>query len=231
VSIPTISAYQMPRRSDLPADVATWRPERTRAALLIHDMQKYFLDFFPPGQAPVVDLLANIARIRQRCSEIGVPVHYTAQPGGMTDQQRGLLRDFWGPGMTTSQEHRDIVGALAPDDGDRIFTKWRYSAFHQSDLLECLSEQGRDQLIICGVYAHIGCMMTASDAFTNNIQAFLVSDAVADFSLADHLMALDYAGRCFAATPDTNTVLGDLGSAGSSRGASSPGRSGGSSEP
>jgi len=37
---------------------------------------------------------------------LGVPVAYTMQPGSMTDDEGGLLKDFWGPGMRA-----DLVAA------------------------------------------------------------------------------------------------------------------------
>ncbi|VTR59472.1 Isochorismatase [Serratia fonticola] len=102
-----------------------------------------------------------------------------------------------GRGLNKHPEQQAVVSELAPDADDTVLVKWRYSAFHRSPLQEILQESGRDQLIICGVYAHIGCMTTAIDAFMRNIKPFMVADGLADFSREEHLMALRYtAGRC-----------------------------------
>lgn len=195
VGIPPIEPYMFPAPGDLPANTAQWTPDPDRAVLLVHDMQRFFLAPFPDSVRE--PLVSNSAALRDRCAAVGVPVAYTAQPGSMTEQERGLLADFWGPGMRKDPGDRAVVDALAPQDDDWQLTKWRYSAFHNSPLLERMREAGRDQLIICGVYAHVGILMTAVEAFTNDIQAFVVADAVADFNEQYHRLALDYAAeRC-----------------------------------
>ncbi|MEU1409420.1 isochorismatase family protein [Streptomyces sp. NPDC005728] len=203
--IPPIDPYPFPTAGDLPANTARWTLDPDRAVLLVHDMQRYFLAPFPGTVRD--ELVRNAAQVRGWCAERGVPVAYTAQPGGMSEQERGLLKDFWGPGMRTTPADREIVGELAPSPGDWVFTKWRYSAFFRSELLERMRASGRDQLILCGVYAHVGVLMSAVEAFTNDIQPFLVADAVADFSEEYHRLAIRYAAERCAMVVTTKEVL------------------------
>ncbi|CAN7457544.1 isochorismatase family protein [Rhizobacter sp. LjRoot28] len=207
MTIPRIASYPMPAADSLPANRVDWRLDPARAVLLVHDMQEYFVDFFDRSAAPVPELIDHIARLREACHRVGVPVVYTAQPAEQSAAERGLLQDWWGPGITRLPEQAPVVAALSPRPDDTVLVKWRYSAFERSDLRERMRAQGRDQLIITGVYAHIGCMMTAGAAFMNDIQPFFVGDAVADFSLDEHRMALDYVvGRCGVVT-STESVL------------------------
>ncbi|MBW5481390.1 isochorismatase family protein [Streptomyces bambusae] len=193
--LPTVESYPLPTHRTLPENVADWTPDPDRAVLLVHDMQRYFLAALPDPLRG--DLVHNAAQLRKRAAALGVPVAYTAQPGRMTQEERGLLKDFWGPGMRTDAADREVVPELAPEDGDWVLTKWRYSAFFRSDLLERMRAAGRDQLVLCGVYAHVGVLATAMDAYANDIQTFLAADAVGDFSEAHHMLALTYvAQRC-----------------------------------
>ena len=203
--IPQISPYPLPADGDLPERQVPWTVDPARAVLLVHDMQRYFLRPLPREVAE--PLTANAVALLGHCRAAGVPVVYTAQPGSMSDVDRGLLKDFWGPGMRVDPVDREIIDELAPGPSDWLLTKWRYSAFHRTDLLQRMRVHGRDQLIICGVYAHVGILMTAVDAFTHDIQPFLVADAVADFSAQDHRMAIDYAAQCCAAVLNTQEVL------------------------
>ncbi|WP_243521995.1 isochorismatase [Bacillus pseudomycoides] len=210
MAIPTISVYPMPLDSDLPSNKVTWKPDPKRAVLLVHDMQEYFLDAYRAEESPRVELISNIQLIRKTCKELGVPVVYTAQPGGQTLKQRGLLQDFWGSGIPEGPHKQKIVDELTPDENDIFLTKWRYSAFKKTNLLEILHKQGRDQLIICGVYAHIGCLLTACEAFMDGIQPFFIADAVADFSQEHHKQALQYASDRCAVTTMTSLLVADL---------------------
>jgi len=266
VRIPRIAPYPMPARTQPGTGPAGWRPDPRRAALLIHDMQRYFVDFFPPGRSPTTELVGNTVLAREAASAAGLPVIYSAQPARMSRAERGLLHDIWGAGMTdctaaeqgpgghakdqrsmtdctaaeqgpgghakdqrsmtdcTAAEqgpgghakdersmtgkprHHEIIAELTPGPHDFVVTKYRYSAFFRTGLDALLSSLGRDQLIVCGVFAHIGCLFTVGDAFSRDIETFLLADGIADFSLRDHLMALDYAARLCAVTMTTNQL-------------------------
>lgn len=210
MGIPAIAPYSMPTENELPQNRIDWRPRVDRVALLIHDMQNYFLEPFTPDTSPVTDLIENIRVIRDRCDALGIPVIYTAQPGAQTQEQRGLQWDMWGEGIPGGAKAEAISDALTPRSQDTVLTKWRYNAFLRTDLAAELVARGRDQLIVTGIYAHIGCLMTASHAFMTEIQAFLVADAVADFSADYHRMALDYASQRCAATISAAGLLAEF---------------------
>lgn len=210
MALPTIQPYTMPVAADLPQNRVAWTPDPKRAVLLIHDMQQYFLNAFTVGQSPVNELLTHIRTLREQCRHLGIPVVYTAQPDGQTPEERGLLLDFWGTGINDHPELKHVVPELAPEEGDIVLTKWRYSGFRKTNLAQIMQDSGRDQLMVTGIYAHIGCLMTACEAFMQDIQPFFVADAVADFSLENHQMAITYAAQRCAVTLTTEDVLHHL---------------------
>jgi bifunctional isochorismate lyase/aryl carrier protein len=210
MGIPKIKHYDAPKSVVLARPPLTWRIEPDRAALLVHDMQNYFLRAYESSLF-VAQIVANIDRMRRTCHRLCVPTFYTAQRGGQDEGSRGLLLDFWGAGMPEEEEAQAIAHGLEPVEGkDQLLVKHRYSAFARSDLLERLKEQRRSQLIICGVYAHIGCLVTAFDAFMADIKPFFVSDALGDFSLDHHAMALRHVAHCSGKVLSTEQVLSEL---------------------
>lgn len=210
MTIPKIASYPMPDASHLEPARCQWQLAAERCALLIHDCQDYFFDFYDRSAEPIPSLVHNIQQLAAACRSLGIPVYYSAQPPQQSLAERGLLQRWWGPGLTAAPLRANIVEALRPQSRDLVIPKWRYSAFARSNLNELLKAQGRDQLIICGLYAHIGCLMTAGSAFMADIEPVLVADALADFSLQDHLSALDYARRCCANVRTCAELISEL---------------------
>jgi bifunctional isochorismate lyase / aryl carrier protein len=209
MAIPAIAPYELPDPAGVEPNRAPWSLDPARATLLIHDMQNYFIDAYQMGEEPMRTVLPNIVEIRERCSALGIPVVYTMQPGDQHPSRRGILADFWGPGLTTGRD-TEVTEVLTPRETDIQVTKWRYSAFQRTDLRQLLGHHGRDQLIVTGVYAHMGCLLSAAEAFMSDVQPFFVADATADFTEDEHRMALDYAAKRCSAVVTTDTVVESL---------------------
>lgn len=193
-----------------------WQVEPSRALLLIHDMQHYFVQAFervhegtPIQDAQINVAVANLRRMIDTAHRAGIPVVYTAQPPRQTPADRCLLNDFWGAGLQ-DDNGAQILAELAPTSSDTVLTKWRYSAFVRSPLEQRMNQLGRDQLIIGGVYAHIGCLATAQDAFMRDIEPFLVADALADFSEQKHRIACQLAAGQCARVLSTDQAVGQI---------------------
>lgn len=199
--------YELPEPHEYQSPLVDWPADPRRSVLLVHDMQRYFVERFDQEQAPGRNLISNIASAVQTARRFDIPVFYTAQPGNMTPEQRGLLKDFWGPGMTVAPDHRRVIDPLEPTESDLILDKWRYSAFARSSLENELKARNRDQIVLCGVYAHVGVLATALDSYSKDYQTLIIADAVADFDRERHLSTLDYLARVAARVLPTSIVL------------------------
>ncbi|QBM99086.1 phenazine biosynthesis protein PhzD [Pseudomonas aeruginosa] len=194
----------MPTAQQLPANLARWSLEPRRAVLLVHDMQRYFLRPLPESLR--AGLVANAARLRRWCVEQGVQIAYTAQPGSMTEEQRGLLKDFWGracaPVRPTARWSRSWrrAGRLAAD---------QVALQRLLPLRPAPADARRRPRPVGAVrrIRHVGVLISTVDAYSNDIQPFLVADAIADFSEAHHRMALEYAASRCAMVVTTDEVL------------------------
>jgi bifunctional isochorismate lyase/aryl carrier protein len=195
----------VPPQRPLPASRAPWTLDPARAAVLVHDMQAYFLRPYDPSSELLTGLLEGSARVLVAARAVGLPVFYTAQDGDHSD--RGLQGDLWGPGMSAAEADTAIHPVVTPVEGDTVLVKKRYTAFAGSDLAERLRAAGRDQLVIVGVYAGIGITATAFDAFCRDVQPFVVADATADLGAEQHQRALELVASCTGVVAGVDAVV------------------------
>lgn len=185
----------------------TWPIEPQRCALLIHDMQPHYLKIVNEPQRK--HLIANVNTISAACVERQIPI-FASQVLPVGDvAERGLMLDMWGKGP----EHGNhaIDPSIGLSDGEfRYLVKRSYSAFYGNDFDVLLRRLRRDELIVVGVYTSIGCRISAVDAFMRDIRVFLVSDATADMSEADHEIGLRSAAHTCARIVSSENVLQEL---------------------
>lgn len=192
MAIPSIAPYEIPEPTQ--ERRVSWGIDPESCAVLVHDMQNYFIRAYDESAEPMSTAIASMVSVVETARANNIPVIYSVQPGDQHPYRRGLLREFWGNGMSEGVDTK-VVDPLRPREEDIVITKWRYSAFARTDLLHLMSEAGLDQLVITGVYAHMGCQATAVDAFMNDIKPFIVSDAIADFSKEEHATTIDFVNK------------------------------------
>lgn len=164
-----------------------WALDPTRAALLVHDLQPYYLDVLAANVR--TRLVAQVERIVGWAAERRMPVIGSGPRPASVLAQRGLLGQLWGLGPTRDQATATAVQGLESDHV-RWIRKRSYSAFFATDLAEELRRLGRDQLVVVGVFATAGVLATTYDAFARDIECIVPIEATADYTGDLHATAL-----------------------------------------
>lgn len=183
-------------------------PTLEQSALLVLDMQAYFLDKTSHAYIPSAPaILPRINALISAYARHGLPVflsrHINTQlnAGRMADWWRDLIReDSPFSGFTPGLEHQH----------GKPFTKTRYDAFIDSPLDEFLREKNIAQLVICGVMTHLCCETTARSAFMRGYEVFFTVDGTATYNQALHhasLLSLAHGFATLQLAQDTLNIV------------------------
>ena len=150
----------------------------------------------------------NTAKIARAARAKSIPVIF-ANDAHIKGLDREL--ELWGEHGIAGTPEAQTSPELEQQDGDFLIEKRRYSAFFQTGLRLLLDELGVRTLILCGFDTNICVVHTAADAYFNNFDLIVVSDATGTFLIGDQAEGLEYMNRCYAAKIiDTEAVLGLL---------------------
>ncbi len=187
---PRIADYQLDFAAYLELNRCSWSVNPSEAALLIYDMQTWYVNRYEDPSR----LVGNIRRLKSAADAVCVPSIYAEADPVRNLAERGIARDLWGDGIGAVQDAQSgddqIYGELAPGNSDFLIRKRKYSAFFETGLEALLRRMNRSQIILCGNYANHGCMTTAVDAYMRNFKVFFVADALGAFDAAAHDLAL-----------------------------------------
>ena len=178
--------------SNNPLADQTLDPETT--ALLVIDVLGDVTDH--PASEVLVPAYAQAARLAECCRENEIPVIFTndAHLPGIDRELR-----LWGDHGLAGSEEAQVAAVMKLSDEDYIIEKRRYSAFFQTGLRLLLDELGARTLILCGWDTNICVRHTAADAFFNNFDLIVASDATATFLVGDQAQGLEEMKVCYGA--------------------------------
>jgi isochorismate hydrolase len=179
-----------------------------RLALLVLDMQSYFLDkashAFVPG-APAI--LPNIEKLIHAFADRSRPVIFTRHTN--TPTNAGRMADWWRELLTPDSPASAVVPELDTTQGI-VIEKHQYDAFYQTELEQTLRGRGVEQVVVTGVMAHLCCETTARSAFTRGFGVFFVVDGTAAYTEAFHRAAALNLAHGFAVPVLAEEILAEF---------------------
>lgn len=190
----------------------------TRAALLVVDMQRAFMEenssmgaagLSPermrtaiPGALQLVEAAraASIPRIFTRYVYLQGMVDF-----GLVRTERAAARKAVGS-LALGTEEAELIEELQVRDDEIIIDKARPSSFYGTRLEPVLTTLGIQTLVVCGVTTNICVETTVRDAGQRDYNTFVVSDAVAEYSEERHQHALNSMAWTFAHVVEARDV-------------------------
>ncbi|MBU0684238.1 MAG: cysteine hydrolase [Candidatus Thermoplasmatota archaeon] len=194
-----------PYLSDHRNNTHAFSPERS--ALLVIDMQRYFLESDSHAFIPAAtEIVGNVTSILEAYRRRDLPVIFTRHANSRGAPAVSMER-WWRDVLYEDDQLSEISPALAPEPGEHVLQKSRYSAFVGTDLEGRLRSLGIERILITGVMTHLCCETTARDAFMRDFDVFIVIDGTASKSEDLHTASLRTLTDGFAIPVTTEEVL------------------------
>ncbi len=187
------------------AEQHKFRPDN--AALIVIDMQRYFLDKSSHAYLPDSEhMIGNVLNLLSSSRERSLPILFTRH-AHKRGEDLGNMGNWWGDVIREGTEMSELDDRFAPLPRERVFRKTQYSAFVGTGLEKWLRARGVSQLLVTGVMTHLCCETTARDAFMRGFEVFFVVDGTASKALDLHLSSIKTLTDGFAIPVSTKEVL------------------------
>ncbi|MFC1528439.1 isochorismatase family protein [Candidatus Latescibacterota bacterium] len=167
-----------------------------QSALLVLDMQRYFLDecshAYIPSSPTIIPKIKNLANA---FNKINAPIILTRHLNSNKDA--GLMATWWEDIITEKTDLSEILPELHLPEAI-VIKKTQYDAFYRTPLEDMLREKEISQLVITGVMSHLCCETTARSAFVRGFTVFFPVNGTATYNEDFHLATLITLSHGFA---------------------------------
>jgi len=182
--------------------------EPKNSALLVIDMQKFFLNpeslTFTEGGLAIVENIRDLIRAYRSHS---LPVIYTCHVHKSAQMDGGMMSWWWKGICLEGTEESKIFEEIKPLPEEKIVFKHRYSAFYNTDLEIVLRCLGVKDLVITGIMTNLCCESTARDAYFRDYRVFFLLDATGSVNEDLHVAGLKNIAFGFGYVTDTSDIL------------------------
>jgi len=194
-----------------PFNTHTIQLNREKAALLVVDMQYFFLDpSSPTFTCGGLAILPNLKKIIHAFRQADRPVIFTRHVHHPDRIDAGIMGWWWEgmclEGSPESEIHRDI----SPERNEKVILKHRYSAFYNTDLETVLRCLHVEDIVIAGIMTNMCCESTARDAYYRDYRVFFLADGTGSITEEMHLASLINLAFGFSWVTDVNTIVAQL---------------------
>jgi nicotinamidase-related amidase len=201
-----------------------WKLHPGKAALLVLDMQNYFLDpdshAFTPSAPAVLPNVKKLILMAQKCN---MNIIFTRHVNDSVNA--GRMGRWWRDMIIENSYESEIYKTVRLYDGKtvggyedktagrydcKIITKDQYDAFYNTDLEEYLRSKNVEQVIISGLLANLCCETTARSAFVRGFEVFFPVDATAAYNRDFHISTFRNMGFGFCPLMRTSELISSV---------------------
>ncbi|KPJ72259.1 hypothetical protein AMJ52_06925 [candidate division TA06 bacterium DG_78] len=153
-----------------------------KSALLIIDMQRYFID--KTSSAYVSSSSALLVKIQQLIDVFNKrkqPIVFTRH----IDTEDSMMRRWWRDNIEEHDPMSEIIDDFDTNQG-MVLAKHQYDAFFDTALDDYLRKKSIQQVVICGVLTNLCCETTARSAFMRGFEVYFVTDGTATYKQEMH---------------------------------------------
>ncbi len=184
---------------------------KDKSALLVIDMQKFFLNpnsptFTQGGLA----IIPNLKRLIKAFRENNRPVIFTCHIHHPDKIDLGIMEWWWKGICIEGSEESKIHNEILNKPEEKVVYKHRYSAFYNTDLETVLRCMEIKDIVIAGIMTNLCCESTARDAYFRDYRVFFLADGTGTVNEEMHLASLMNLAFGFAFVTTVDNIINEI---------------------